>query len=173
MFLDEEIAFVKSQIEHHKRSVEHFRTKNNDTKFRRHSGILRRFEDILLKMESANDPASVSLALTPENTKIGSRLGDVMDLPEEMRAQLVSVQFDEAEMQIVNLVKDSFGGVATIDEIFVGLYRAHDISSPREALANKIYRMTRKELLFSVSGRKGVYTTERPAVFKTGEKEAT
>ena len=173
MFLDDEIAFVKSQIEHHKRSVEHFRKKDIEIKARRHSGILRRFEDILVKMEAANAPASVSLTVTPEDAKIGSRLGDVMDLPEELRAQLVSVQYDEAEMQIVSLVRDSFGGVATIDEIFVGLYRTHGISSPREALANKIYRMTRKELLFSVSGRKGVYTTEKPPVPVTEQKEVT
>lgn len=171
MFVDEEIDFVKSQIQHHKRSVEHFRTKRDDTKMRRHIGILRRFEEILPKMEAANQPGSVSLGMSLDNSKIGNRLGDVMDLPEEMRAQLVSVQFDEAEMQIINLVRDKFDGVATIDEIFVGLYREHQVSSPRDALANKIYRMTRKELLFSVSGRKGVYTTQQPTTGSEADKK--
>ncbi len=75
-------------------------------------------------------------------------------------------------MQIVNLVNAKFDGVATIDEIFVGLFREHDVKSPRDALANKIYRMTRKELLFSVAGRKGVYTTQRREIEPETEKEA-
>lgn len=159
MFLEEEITFVKSQIAHHSRSIEFFRSKGDGEKERRHTGILRRFNELLPKMELANQLALSAPPLPPDDKKIGHRLGNVMDLPEEIRLQLVSVQFDEVESQILKVINDDFSGVATIDEIFVGMYRATNEITQRDALANKIYRMTRKELLFSVEGRKGVYST--------------
>jgi len=172
MFLDEEVDFVKSQIDHHSRSVEHFRSKRDDTKMRRHLGILRRFEDMLPKIETAISDPSGAAPTVELSAKIGSRLGNVMDLPEEMRAQLVSIQFDETEMQIVSLIRDKLDGVATIDEIFVGLFREHGVDSTRESLANKIYRMTRKELLFSVSGRKGVYSIQPVSIENESKGDA-
>jgi len=159
MFIEEEITFVKSQIAHHSRSIEFFRSKGDGEKERRHTGILRRFNDLLPKMEQAIQLALTAPPPPPDDKKIGNRLGNVTDLPEAIRLQLVSVQFDEDESQILKVVNEDFQGVATIDEIFVGLYRATNEVTQRDALANKIYRMTRKELLFSVKGRKGVYST--------------
>jgi len=173
MFLEEEIAFVKSQIDHHTRSVSFFKEKGDYSKEKRHTGILRRFNDILPKMEIANKAALAAPPTPPDEKKIGNRLGDLMDLPEEIRLQLVSVQFDETESQIVKVVNDDFSGVATIDEIFVGLYRATNEITQRDALANKIYRMTRKELLFSVEGRKGVYSTSNGQSKNKKEHEGT
>ena len=170
MFVDEEIDFVKSQISHHSRSIDFFRSKGDGDKERRHTGILRRFNDILPKMEKIKDaPNQPTLVQAVYDKKIGNRLGDIMDLPEEVRNQLVSGQFDAVESQILQVVKQSFNGVATIDEIFVGMYRTTGEVMQREALANKIYRMTRKEVLFSVEGRKGVYSISK--TLATNEKE--
>lgn len=55
MFIDEEINFVKSQISHHTRSIEFHRSRGDGDKERRHAGILRRFNDILPKMEKIKD----------------------------------------------------------------------------------------------------------------------
>jgi len=159
MFIDEEIEFIKSQIAHHKRSVDHFLSKRDPSKANRHSGILRRFEDILPKMEECNLLDLKPARPAPEPSKVGNRLGNLSDLPEELRSQLVSVQRDELEQKIIDAVGGEYGGVATIDEIMVALYRNTGEIHKREALATKIYRMTRKELLVSVPNRKGVYAT--------------
>ena len=173
MFLDEEINFVKSQINHHTRSIEFHRSRGDGDKERRHTGILRRFNDILPKMVQANSALSLGQAVIPvDEKKVGNRLGNIMDLPEEIRSQLVSVQFDEIENQILKVVKESFGGVATIDEIFVGMYRETREVMQRDALANKIYRMTRKEMLFSVEGRKGVYSMSKSQATNKKEHES-
>lgn len=160
MFIDEEIDFIKSQIDHHKRSVEFFHSKRDLTKANRHSGILRRFEDILPKMIECNllnDGQPARSETPPDVSKVGSRLGNLSDLPEELRSQLVSVQRDELEQAITDVVMDVYSGIATIDEIMVGLYRRTGEIHKRDALATKIYRMTKKELLISVPQKKGVY----------------
>ncbi len=160
MFIDEEIEFIKSQIAHHRRSVEFFFSKKDAAKANRHTGILRRFEEILPKMEKIAEHG-VPVAPPPaaiDTDKIGSRFGNISDLPPELRDQLVSIQHDEFEQKILDVIADEYGGIATIDEIMVGLYRTYEEIHKRDALATKIYRMTRKELLFSVKGRKGVYS---------------
>jgi hypothetical protein len=158
MLVDADIEFVKSQIDHHRKSITFHEKRQDQPKVNRHRGILRRFEDLLPKLEHL-----IGLPISPSSdlkeVKIGSRIGNIDDLPEAIRAQLVSFQMDELEAQILDLLNDKLDRVATIDEILVGLWRSHAVEHQREQLANKIYRMTRKEQLFSVSGKKGVYST--------------
>ena len=51
------------------------------------------------------------------------------------------------------------GGTATLDQILVGLNRKFKVAQKRRFLQNKLYRMP---MVWSVPGRKGVYTTEPP-----------
>lgn len=162
MFVEEEVEFVKSQIAHHTRSIRYHEGRKDEPKARRHRGILKRFEELLTKIELINEeyPNHINGEITIQKIEpIGGRLGNVEDLPEEIRNQLVSVQYDELESQILAVIKDRYSGIATIDEILVGLWRTHEDVHQRDILANKIYRMTRKEFLHSVAGKKGVYST--------------
>lgn len=163
MFVDEEVEFVKSQIAHHTRSIRYHEGRKDEPKARRHRGILRRFEELLTKIELINEeyPDHINGEISIRKIEpIGGRLGNVEDLPDEIRSQLISVQYDELETQIIAVINEQFSGIATIDEILVGLWRVHHDVHQRDGLANKIYRMTRKEYLHSVAGRKGVYSTK-------------
>lgn len=71
----------------------------------------------------------------------------------------MSAQYDEIETSILGVMDSQLDGVASIDEIFVALWRTNQQINEREFLARKIYRMTQKELLFSLQGKKGVYST--------------
>lgn len=160
MFVDEEIEFVKSQIEHHKRTITFYQDRRNDpAKAARHRGILRRFEELLPKMVKIAELGDIPDLEVTEVKKIGSRFGDLSDLPDELKTQLVSIQYDALEQQIIDTVNDNFDHIASIDEILVSLWRSHGDLHQRDIIANKIYRMTRKEQLYSVPGRKGVYST--------------
>lgn len=158
MFVDAEVEFVKSQIDHHRKSIIYHEKRGDQPKVNRHRGILKRFEELLPKIEQM-----VGIVPEPQfevrEIKVGSRIGNIDELPEAIRAQLVSFQMDELEAQILDLLNDNLDRVATIDEILVGLWRAHGVAHQRDQLANKIYRMTRKEQLYSVPGKKGVYST--------------
>ena len=85
-------------------------------------------------------------------------LGSLSDLPQELRDELSVAKSDDLEDQIVTVI-NSFGGEASLDQILVGLYRKFEVMQKRRFLQNKLYRM---EMVWSVDGRKGVYTTTEP-----------
>lgn len=89
---------------------------------------------------------------------LGKRLGDLSDLPEALRKQINAVKLDDLEEKIVSLLRETFGGVANVDELIVGLYRRFDyVTEDRRKLGSKLYRMQQSDLIESVPKRKGVY----------------
>ena len=67
-------------------------------------------------------------------------------------------------------MNNELGGIASIDEIMVGLWRLTSEEHELEVLASKIYRMTRKDILHSVPGRKGIYSTSKGAPQNTADE---
>lgn len=88
---------------------------------------------------------------------LGKRVGDLNDLPDELRRQLQIGKIGEFEQQIIAVIQDAFEGVANVDEILVGLYRATGQIHERAYIANKLYRMGVAKQLTSVPKKKGVY----------------
>ena len=90
--------------------------------------------------------------------KVGRRLGDISDLPEGLRKLLKSAKLDDFEEKILSTIKTRYDGVASIDEIMVGLYRDFQyVVDDRRMLAGKLYRMTKSGHLERVEKRKGVF----------------
>lgn len=89
---------------------------------------------------------------------LGKRLGDLNDLPEELRKQINAAKLDDLEEKIVTTLRDRFGGVANVDELIVGLYRDFAyVTDDRRKLGSKLYRMQQGEIIESVPKKKGVY----------------
>lgn len=84
---------------------------------------------------------------------------DLSDLPRELLKELSISKTDELEDQIYTVISAA-GGQADIDTILVYLFRRFEVIQKRRFLQNKLWRMTRKGLLSSVRGKKGVYATE-------------
>ena len=89
-------------------------------------------------------------------------MGDLSDLPEELRKQLQIAKVSELEQVIISIIEEMYEGVANVDEILVGLYRKTDEVHQRQNLANKLYRMTAAKQLLSVPRKKGVYKVSQP-----------
>lgn len=94
---------------------------------------------------------SLTSALPPD-------LGDIHDLPQELIDELSAAKTDELEDQLVTVI-NSYGGEASLDQILVGLYRKFKAMQKRRFIQNKLYRM---EAVWSVDGKKGFYTTQKP-----------
>lgn len=90
--------------------------------------------------------------------KVGKRLGNLADLPDELKNQLQATKIDQLERQILEVLLE-FEGVANIDEILVGLYRSFKVLQDRAFLSNKLYRMAKAGHLTPVEKKKGVYKT--------------
>lgn len=87
-----------------------------------------------------------------------AELVGIHDLPADILAELSGYKTDELEDQLVTVI-NAYGGEASLDQILVGLYRKFQVHQKRKFLQNKLYRM---ESVWSVEGRKGIYTTSEP-----------
>ena len=105
------------------------------------------------------EAASAELARLYELTSaLPPDLGNIYDLPPELQQELSITKTDELDDQLITVI-NVYGGTATLDQILVGLYRKFGISQKRRFLQNKLYRMT---MVWSLPGKKGVYTTAEP-----------
>lgn len=101
---------------------------------------------------------------------VGHRIGDVSDLPPELLSQLSIQKLDEVEQAVINTLTSRYNGIATIDEILVGIYRDSGIlQTDRRKFSNKLYRMQNARLISSVNGRKGVYCLPSYSTKKSDE----
>jgi hypothetical protein len=93
---------------------------------------------------------------------LGRRMGNLSDLPDELRKQLQIARISELEQTIISIINHMYQGVANVDEILVGLYRETNEVHQRQTIANKLYRMTAAKQLLSVPKKKGVYRVQAP-----------
>ena len=111
-----------------------------------------RFSDTL------EDTAAELIRLKGLTTALPPELGDIHDLPGEVLDELSIATSNTIDDQLVTVV-NAYGGTATLDQILVGLYRKFKVFQKRRFLQNKLYRMP---MVWSLPGKKGVYTTEQP-----------
>lgn len=95
----------------------------------------------------------------PDN--LGKRVGEIGNLPAELRAQLVVGKRDELEEVLIGALKN-LEGMANLDELLVAAYRATGKVYKRTFVSNKLYRMAQSGLVESVPKRKGVYRLAEP-----------
>ena len=96
-------------------------------------------------------------SIFPDN--LGSRFGDTSDLPEALLRQIPSARIGDLEREILDVVKLRFDGMASVDEVLVGLYRQSGVVHDRKKIAGKLYRMvgSKPRLLEAVEKKRGVY----------------
>jgi hypothetical protein len=91
--------------------------------------------------------------------EIGTRFGSLDDLPEALLRQIPAARIDETEQEIIDVIREAFEGVASVDEVLVGLFRSSGTIHDRRKLASKLYRMVNSKppLLEAVPKKRGVY----------------
>ena len=88
---------------------------------------------------------------------IPASYGDLSDLPPELVKELTGIKVDDLEQQLFTIIK-SGGDEVDLDAILIELFRRFQVVQTRKFLQNKLWRMAQKGIVFSVPGRKGVYT---------------
>lgn len=86
----------------------------------------------------------------------GRRVGNLDDLPDELKSQLQIAKSDELESHILNSLS-RLSGIANLDELLVDLYRTTNIVHKRQFISNKLYRMSKMDRVISVPKKKGAY----------------
>jgi hypothetical protein len=160
--LAQHIALVKDQLEFHQRqATKHAREPH---RARVHLGTAEGFRTLLADLLRLQDfqSAHPNWMTLPNATRV-KRLAlsweEIEGLPSEVLEELSISDSDRVEFNIAAGVR-AMGGVATLDRIIIYLWREFGEVHKRTPLNQRLYRMTQKEMLFSVPGKKGVYSSE-------------
>ena len=146
-------SFVNEQIAFHAHMAKQADEAGETRRFNRHQTIIGRYGQLIEVLEDYAQKSrkpKQRLALTWE---------EVHDLPPELVQELSVSEGDKLEFDLLKIL-DDFGGVASLDRFLVELYQRSGEIYARTWLNNRLYRMVQKEMIYSVPGRKGVYSAE-------------
>lgn len=189
--------FVKSQIEHQEFQAERHTLRGDNKRaqsYSKRASELKEFwQAISSALESADNtmlqtdlftqsPDSFRTKHRPEQISVRNldeaalRISpsDLQGLPDELIRELGISESERKDYRIVDII-DNFGGVASINNILVELYRQTLEVEKRTRLVSRLYRMQQKGLVYSSASRKGIYATsplvDDNTANKTGQYE--
>lgn len=88
----------------------------------------------------------------------GGSLTDITDLPPELLKEL-NIPSDGLETQIIGVLEMSAAAV-DLDQILIGLYRRFGVVQKRRFLQNKLWRMVKKQQIYKLKDRRGLYALD-------------
>ncbi len=139
------ILFVKDTIE--------FFEETNESMPVEHRQDLTDYKNILNFLEDSL-PRNSSLFIHPD---------DLAGLPEELIQELNLNASEFKDFQLIDVIQ-SLGGVAGIDKILIGFYKATKEIESRTKLTSRLYRMSTRGLVFPHPTRKGIYASSQAAL---------
>ena len=91
-------------------------------------------------------------------SKVGTRLGNIDDLPEELKKQIPEFALGGLDEQVYNVLKENLEGIASLSEIMIALYQRYKVvDKNRQEVTEAVYRLIRRRVVEGVKGRKAVY----------------
>ena len=153
--LDALASFVNEQVAFHANLAAHAKDHGDERRHLRHQTIIGRYEQLGEVLSAFRN--QVAHRLSPQ--RLALTWEEVHDLPPELMQELSVSEGDKLEFDILQVL-DDLGGVASLDRFLVALYRRTGEIYQRTWLNNKLYRMMQKEMIYSVPGKKGVYSVE-------------
>lgn len=164
--LVESVEFVKRQLAFHQRRAAKAHDRGAPSE---HHGLARDFQVLLdflssasvqlaASAETAADGAPDHLAfLVDSPTQVGPEM--LRGLPPELVEQLQISDTDRFQWQVVEIINRTPERTISIEVLLIALFKATGKVHERLDLSNRIYRMARKGMVSSVTGKKGWYTT--------------
>lgn len=173
--------FVKSQIEHQESQAERHTLRGDSKRAQSYSKRANELKEFWQAISSALESADNTTLQTdlfsqsPDNSRTKHRPeqisvqnldeatlrispSDLYGLPDDLIRELGISESDRKDYRIVDII-DGFGGVASINNILIELYRQTFEIEKRTRLVSRLYRMQNKGLVYSSASRKGIYAT--------------
>ena len=150
VFVNEQIAFHLARAEQYANTARARKHLETHSKFLELKELLVDVQAESAAMENANNlpQKQFRLSLTPY---------EIEGLPDELVEELSITKADKVEYVILNAMEE-LGGFASLDQLLVAVFKESGDILKRPALTNRLYRMSGKELLYSVPDKKGVYS---------------
>ncbi len=177
--LSQHNAFVKQQIAYYDHMAGKFRTQPDRQKL--YTNVATKLRALLDDMENgapeglgvvqssigapkqSKDYATFSEKL-PANffaNPLALAPADYDGLEKDLLSELNITEGDKLDLVIVDLI-NAAGGMLILDKIIIGLFHLTGEKHQRVSMTARLYRMSKKNLVYSVPKRKGVYTTNVP-----------
>ncbi len=152
--LENHLAFVNDQLAFHEKRAAAFA----DTPIRqkRHLATAAKFRELEKYLRQA--PAAPISTKKPRRLRLALTSSDIKGIPAELLAEL-SFGGDKTELAILDAMQD-LGGIASLDQILIGIYRKTGDVQKRAQLIQKLYRMAQKGRIHPIPGKKGAYSLE-------------
>ena len=162
--LAKHLTFVNEQTAFHDKMVEKF----GQTSFRGnlHKTTADKFRALAADLENADKLLDTPPSEAPKARKgplqlqLSLTIDDIEGLPPELIGELSLSDADKTEFAIVNAIEEA-GGIISLDKILIALYKKTGEIHKRTSLYSRLNRMVSKNLIYYVSGKKGVYATEQ------------
>jgi len=155
--LSEFVDFVNQQMDFHERRSEDFKDEPGRQEF--HSRIANKFRALAATIEETERQLEkMSSPPSPSKSATSLSWGEIEGLPNELMDELNISESDKSEFNLIALIEE-LGGVASLDRLLVEIYKKTETVTKRTNLNARLYRMVQKELIYSIPGKKGVYST--------------
>lgn len=96
----------------------------------------------------------------------------ISSIPADLKNKISLTDTDKFEIEVINLVNKAKGKRMSLNNLLVALKLTTGIAYSRSILNNRLYRMVKKDILFSVPGRKGLYTTNQDIQYESNKEES-
>lgn len=104
-----------------------------------------------------DSPSSIQLPQQLKPNRFILKPEEIEGLPPELLAELSQSSADKGELAVYNVIKE-YGGIASLDQVLVGLFKKTGESAKRTTLTSRMYRMQQREMVYAVPGKKGIYS---------------
>jgi hypothetical protein len=157
--LDKHLGFVNDQLTFHNRKAEEYSILKNHFRHKKHLDTATKFQalyDDLIEASKALDKPQEYDLKKPKQLRLILNPKEIQDLPDELVAELSEQSTDKGEFTILNLMEEA-GGIMSLDQIIVGLYRQTGEVNKRQNVTSRLYRMAQRGLIYNAP-KKGVYS---------------
>lgn len=96
----------------------------------------------------------------------------ISSIPADLKDEISLTDTDKFEIEVINLINKAKDKRMSLNNLLVALKLTTGIAHSRSTLNNRLYRMVKKDILFSVPGRKGLYTTNRDIQYESNKEES-
>ncbi|TAG25306.1 MAG: hypothetical protein EAZ37_13330 [Burkholderiales bacterium] len=118
-------------------------------------------EDLAKNLKALDEPSAnatsdlASLLTNPTDITPSALDG----LPDDLIQQLQISESDRFQWMVIDLIDRTPEKMISIEVLLIALFKITEKIYERGDLANRMYRLSRKNAVYPVSGRKGIYTT--------------
>jgi len=155
--LDDFVDLVKGQVGYYERQISLYHPnhpKYKPNQISMYQELLERHQKLLEFLEGLETSAAPTVSQSASKV-----IDDLSDLPPELLEQLSDSATRGQTDILVKIIADR-GGIATLDQILIDLYRKHGEVGKRTLIQNRLYRLYKNDgVIWPVPKKKGVYTT--------------